>query len=45
MIEQSVRAVKAAEAKDAESLFTVGGDIYDACTNCHRRFSPEIVGR
>jgi hypothetical protein len=45
LIEQSTRAVKAAEARDADALFTIGGDIYDVCTNCHRRFSPEIGSR
>lgn len=42
LIEQSARAAKAAEAHDAQAVFTIGGDIYDVCTNCHRRFSPEI---
>jgi hypothetical protein len=45
LIEQSTRAVKAAEARDATALFTIGGDIYEVCTNCHRRFSPEVGSR
>lgn len=45
LIEQSTRALKAAEAHDAKALFTIGGDIYEVCTSCHQRFSPEIGRR
>ena len=38
LIEQSNRALKAIEAKDKDALFTIGGDIYDVCTNCHKQF-------
>jgi hypothetical protein len=38
MIDQSNRALKAIEAKDKDALFTIGGDIYDACTACHKQF-------
>lgn len=38
LIEQSKRAIKAAEAKDKDAIFTIGGDIYDACTSCHSKF-------
>jgi hypothetical protein len=43
LIEQSNRALKAAEAKDKDAIFTIGGDIYDACTNCHKQFDQAIV--
>lgn len=43
LITQSGRALKAIEAKDKDAVFTIGGDIYDVCTNCHRKFSPELV--
>jgi hypothetical protein len=39
LIEASTRAIKAIDAKDKDTLFTVGGDIYDVCTNCHRQFA------
>ena len=39
LIEASNRAIKAIDAKDKDTLFTVGGDIYDVCTNCHRQFA------
>jgi hypothetical protein len=38
LIDQSNRALKAIEAKDKDALFTIGGDIYDACTACHNQF-------
>jgi hypothetical protein len=43
MIDTGERAIKAAEAKNAQQLFTVGGDIYDACSNCHREYMEAIV--
>lgn len=36
-------AMHAAEAKNADRLFTIGGDIYDACSNCHRQYMEAIV--
>jgi hypothetical protein len=35
MIDTGERAMRAAEARNAKQLFTVGGDIYDACSNRH----------
>jgi cytochrome c553 len=32
-------AIAAAEAKDVDSLFTTGGDIYLACTACHEQYA------
>lgn len=43
MINAGEEAMKAAEAKNAEKLFTVGGDIYDSCSNCHRKYLDAIV--
>ena len=36
-------AMRAAEAKNADRLFTVGGDIYDACSHCHHKYMEAIV--
>ena len=36
-------AMRAAEAKNADRLFTVGGDIYDACSHCHQKYMDAIV--
>jgi hypothetical protein len=38
LIDAASEAVKAAEAKDTEALFTAGGDIYQACTDCHAKY-------
>jgi hypothetical protein len=43
MIDTGERAIKAADAKNAQQLFTVGGEIYDACSNCHREYMEAIV--
>jgi hypothetical protein len=42
LIEQANRARKAVEAKDKDALFTIGGDIYDVCTNCHKQFAMQL---
>ena len=41
LIEASNRAIKAIDAKDKDALFTIGGDIYDVCTNCHQAVRAE----
>ena len=43
LIDQAERAVRAADAKNADELFTVGGDIYEACSNCHQKYLETIV--
>ena len=43
MIDTSEAAIRAAEAKNPERLFTVGGDIYESCSNCHRVYVDAIV--
>ena len=43
MIDTGEAAIRAAEAKNADRLFTVGGDIYEACSNCHRQYMDAIV--
>jgi hypothetical protein len=43
MITTGEAAIRAAEAKNAERLFTVGGDIYDACSHCHAKYLDAIV--
>lgn len=35
-------AIAAAEAKDKDSLFTAGGDIYLVCTACHEQYALEL---
>ena len=43
MIETSERAIHAAEARNADQLFVIGGDIYENCSNCHRKYMDAIV--
>ena len=43
MITAGEAAMQAANAKNAEKLFTVGGDIYESCSNCHRKYLDAIV--
>jgi hypothetical protein len=43
MITAGEAAVKAADAKNADKLFTVGGDLYESCSNCHRKYMEAIV--
>jgi hypothetical protein len=42
MIDTGMAAMRAAEAKDPEQLFDAGGNIYNACTNCHSKYALEI---
>jgi cytochrome c556 len=43
MIEAAQKAIRAAEARDKNAVFDAGAEMYDACTNCHSKYSPEIV--
>ena len=43
LVDTGTEAMKAADARDVEALFRIGGDIYAVCTNCHSKYSPDIV--
>ena len=43
LIDTGEAAIRAADSKNADRLFTVGGDIYEACSNCHRQYMDAIV--
>ena len=43
MIDTGEAAIRAAEAKNADRLFTVGGDIYESCSACHQKYMDAIV--
>jgi hypothetical protein len=43
LIDTGEAAIRAIDAKNADRLFTVGGDIYEACSNCHRQYMEAIV--
>jgi hypothetical protein len=40
LVDRSVEAAKAAEAKDAAALLDAGGRIYEVCTACHMKYIP-----
>lgn len=39
----SLKAARAAEARDAETLFTAGSDVYLACTACHNEYNIDLT--
>lgn len=43
LIEVGQRTVKAAEARDKDAIFSIGGEVYDACSNCHQKYLVAIV--
>ncbi|HUE87528.1 MAG TPA: hypothetical protein VMO26_15745 [Vicinamibacterales bacterium] len=43
MIDAARKAIRAAEARDKDGVFDVGAEMYDSCTNCHAKYSPDIV--
>lgn len=43
LIDVSKRTIQVIDKKDKDALFTLGGDIYDVCTNCHRQFAQSLV--
>ena len=44
LVAVGLRAVKAAEAKDKDAIFTVGGDIYEVCGSCHQAYAVKAEG-
>src|SRR5262245_64769708 len=42
MIDTGLAAWKAAEAKNVDQLFTIGGDVYEACSHCHQQYMDAI---
>jgi hypothetical protein len=42
LIDAGEKAMKAAEAKDADAVFATGGEIYEACRACHLRYAPHL---
>ena len=40
LTESAVQVAKAAEAKDIDGILAAGGQMYAACTACHREYLP-----
>jgi hypothetical protein len=43
LMDVSMEAVKAADARNKDAVFDVGADIYAVCTNCHQKYAPDIA--
>lgn len=43
MIDAAQKAIRAAESRDKHAVFDTGAELYDACTNCHSKYSPDIL--
>ena len=43
LADNGLKAARAAEAHDAETLFTAGGDMYLACTACHAKYNIDLT--
>ncbi len=43
MIDIGMRAVEAAEARDPDRVFEVGGDVYLVCTGCHSVYATQTL--
>ena len=41
LVDTSTIALRAAEAKDVEGLYQIGGPIDEACENCHKKDWPD----
>lgn len=43
LVDIGERALRAAEAMDEQAVFDLGAEMYYVCSNCHARYSPEIL--
>jgi hypothetical protein len=44
LIDVGIRTIKAAEAKDKDAIFRIGGDIYEVCAECHKTYTVQAFG-
>ena len=43
LADNGLKAARAAEAHDADALFTAGGDLYLVCTACHAKYNITLT--
>jgi hypothetical protein len=43
LVDMGDAAVKAADAKDRDEIFSAGGDLYEVCSNCHAKYNPAVA--
>jgi hypothetical protein len=44
LIDVGIRTIKAAEARDKDAIFRLGGDIYEVCASCHQTYAVTAEG-
>jgi hypothetical protein len=42
LVDKGEECVKAAEQRNKQRMFDVGGDLYQTCLNCHQQYLPAI---
>ena len=42
MVDAGEKAIRAAESHNPQAVFDVGGEVYDACTNCHAKYAIDL---
>jgi hypothetical protein len=42
LVDKGEESVKAAEQKNKQRMFDVGGELYQICLNCHQQYLPAI---
>ena len=43
LVDVGERSLRAAEARDEQGVFDLGAEMYFVCSNCHARYSPEVL--
>ncbi len=43
LVDMGEAAVAAADHKSRDEIFSVGGDLYEVCSNCHAKYNPAIA--
>ena len=43
MTNAAQKAIRAAESRNKTAVFDTGAEVYDTCTNCHVKYSPDIL--
>lgn len=43
LVDVGEKAIQAAASHNPQAVFDVGAEVYEACTNCHAKYVPEIA--
>ena len=44
LIDAGIKTIRVTDARDKDALFTVGGEVYEVCANCHRAYLVTAEG-